>query len=70
MRIFIITSCHRPLFRSFLDQEVGERYRIFGKVRVADVVDVRRRLGNSGSSLSQNFMMEDSGMSPFGKLVY
>lgn len=46
-----------PAERSFLgvlDQAVGERYRIFGKVRVADVVDVRRRLGRSDSSSAWN----------------
>ncbi|RCX31294.1 DUF2726 domain-containing protein [Thioalbus denitrificans] len=46
-----------PAERSFLgvlDQAVGERYRIFGKVRVADVVDVWRRLGRSDSSSAWN----------------
>lgn len=46
-----------PAERSFLgvlDQAVGERYRIFGKVRVADVVGVRRGLDNSSRSSAQN----------------
>jgi hypothetical protein len=46
-----------PAERSFLgvlDQVVGERYSIFGKVRVADVVEVRRGLDNSRRSSAQN----------------
>ena len=50
-------SLFTPAERSFLgvlDQAVGERYRIFGKVCVADVVEVRRRLGRSDSSSAWN----------------
>lgn len=52
----IKNSLFTPAERSFLgvlDQVVGERYRIFGKVRVADVVDVQR-LDNSRRTSAQN----------------
>lgn len=52
-RIALFTPAERS-FLGVLDQAVGEQYRIFGKVRVADVIQPRKGLDNSRHQTALN----------------
>ena len=47
MKRQVLFSAAERSFLDVLDQALGDEYRVFGKVRVADVVEPLRGLGNS-----------------------
>lgn len=53
-RTALLFSAAERAFLGVLDQAVGLEYRVFGKVRVADVAQVKPRVGNSARQAALN----------------